>query len=161
MSYSKFILPFIGLIFCLFACGGNAQPEMKEGANYYGEKIDDSGAVDLAQLTEQLTATDTVEIKMSGTIAEVCQAKGCWMNLSSANSDEAVFIKFKDYAFFMPKNSAGKNAIVSGKLYSSVTSVDELRHYAEDKGMSKEEIEKINEPKREWNMMADGVIIYN
>lgn len=161
MSCSKLILPFIGLVLSLIACGGQAQPEMKEGANYYGEKITESGAVDMTILTPQLSANDTIDIKMSGIIADVCQAKGCWMNLSSANSDESVFIKFKDYAFFMPKNSAGKQAIVSGKLYSSVTSVDELRHYAEDKGMSKEDIEKITEPKREWSMMADGVIIYN
>lgn len=150
-------------VFSLFfiACGGQSQPEMHEGANYYGAKIDDNNAVDLSQVGMDLSVADTLEVKVTGKITEVCQAKGCWMNLVSSEGDAAVFIKFKDYAFFMPKNSAGKNAVVSGKLYSSLTSVDELRHYAEDKGATKEEIEKITEPQREWNMMADGVIIYN
>jgi len=83
------------------------------------------------------------------------------MTLQKENVDETVFIKFKDYAFFVPKDASGKEAIVSGKLYASVTSVDELRHYAEDKGASADEIAAITEPQREIRMMADGVIIYN
>ena len=43
----------------------------------------------------------------------------------------------------------------------NTTSVDELRHYAEDKGAPAEEIAAITEPKRELRMTADGVVIYN
>ena len=75
--------------------------------------------------------------------------------------DEVVFIKFKDYGFFVPKDANGKDAVVRGKLYAAVTSVDELRHYAEDKGASAAEIAAITQPQREIKMMADGVIIYN
>ena len=76
------------------------------------------------------------------------------------DSDEPVFIKFKDYAFFVPLDASGKEAVVSGVLSNTVTSIEELRHYAEDGGASVEEIAAITEPKMELKMMAEGVIIY-
>ena len=83
------------------------------------------------------------------------------MNLipTEGPTDQSVFVKFKDYGFFMPLDLAGSEVIVQGKAYKEVTSVDELRHYAEDEGLSAEEIAKITEPEEELKFMADGVII--
>ena len=39
------------------------------------------------------------------------------------------------------------------------TSVDELKHLAEDAGKSEAEIAKITEPKKEFKFLADGVVI--
>ena len=68
-------------------------------------------------------------------------------------------VTFKDYAFFMPKDLAGKHVVVDGYAYVENTPVDVLRHYAEDAGKSKEEIAAITEPKREVSFEAFGVII--
>ena len=69
------------------------------------------------------------------------------------------FVKFKDYAFFVPLNAVESEAIVSGKAFVSETSVAALRHYAKDGGQSDAEIAKITEPKVEYKFMADGVLI--
>lgn len=143
------------------SCRGQQAELTSEGANHFGEEINAQGATAFTEVSWPATSQDTLDIKVAGVIQEVCQAKGCWMTLQEDNADETVFIKFKDYGFFVPKDANGKDAIVRGKLYASVTSVDELRHYAEDKGASPEEIAKITEPEREIKMMADGVIIYN
>lgn len=133
-----------------------------DGKEYYGEKITADGAISYAQLIQQLETVDSVEnVKVTGSIEGVCQAKGCWMNIVSGTNanDEGLFVKFKDYAFFMPLDAAGSTATMSGKAYKEETSVDELRHYAEDEGQSAEEIAKITEPKVELKFMADGVIL--
>jgi len=143
------------------SCRGQQAELTVEGANFFGEQITKEGVTSFTEVVWPAASNDTMDIKLSGVIEEVCQAKGCWMTLQKENVDETVFIKFKDYAFFVPKDASGKEAIVSGKLYASVTSVDELRHYAEDKGASADEIAAITEPQREIRMMADGVIIYN
>ena len=39
------------------------------------------------------------------------------------------------------------------------SSVDELRHNAEDEGLSKEEIAKITEPEEQYKFMASGVLL--
>ena len=100
--------------------------------------------------------TDTVTTTLQGQINEVCQAKGCWMTIATGTESE-MMVKFKDYAFFMPKDISGRQVIMNGKAYYQETSVDELRHYAEDAGKSADEIAMITKPKRELRFLADGV----
>jgi hypothetical protein len=96
--------------------------------------------------------------KVKGKVVEVCQEKGCWMKLEKENG-EKLMVKFKDYAFFMPKNLAGKEVVLEGDATVKEISVKQQRHYAEDAGKSKEEIKKITEPKREVIFMASGVLV--
>ena len=57
----------------------------------------------------------------------------------------------------MPLDIVGKTVVVEGKAELKETSVAMQKHYAEDAGKSKEEIEKIKEPKKEVIMMIKGV----
>jgi hypothetical protein len=68
-------------------------------------------------------------------------------------------IRFKDYAFFMPKDADGRTFYAQGIASTDTTSVAQLRHYAEDAGKSAEEIAKITEPKVEIVFLAEGVIL--
>ncbi|CAL2095377.1 DUF4920 domain-containing protein [Tenacibaculum sp. 190524A02b] len=105
-----------------------------------------------------LTVGDTINLKFTSTIKEICTKKGCWMKLP-LNDQTETMVRFKDYSFFMPLDSKGKEVIVSGKAFIKETSVNELKHYAEDAGKSKEEIEKITNPKKEFAFLADGVLM--
>jgi hypothetical protein len=51
--------------------------------------------------------------------------------------------------------------VLDGVAKVTTTSVEELKHYAEDGGKSKEEIEKITEPKKEIEFTAKGVLVVN
>ena len=127
----------------------------------FGENIDESGSIDLSNAVALMADADSMPMKLVGKVTEVCQAKGCWMNVVADNGQgEPIFVQFKDYGFFMPKDCAGKKVILDGIAYKEITSVDELRHYATDKGASKEEIEKITEPKEELKFLASGVILH-
>jgi hypothetical protein len=118
-------------------------------------------SVEFAEVVKQLDTTDSVNVVMKAKVSEVCQAKGCWMNLVDpvASSDESLFVKFKDYAFFVPKDIAGREVLVEGVAFTEETSIEELRHYAEDAGKSEEEIAKITEPVTEKKFMASGVLL--
>lgn len=141
----------------------NTQEEATDAPSIFGEEITAEGAIPLSALTAQLNETDTSFVKVEGRVESVCQTKGCWMNLVDIkNPDgESIFVKFKDYGFFVPKDLAGSDVVLSGKAYATETSVAELKHYAEDEGLSEEEIAAITEPKKEFNFMADGVVITN
>jgi hypothetical protein len=125
---------------------------------YYGEKISADGAVAVSQLPTLMKGKEKIEIKLTGKIESVCQKKGCWMQLDLGNGQK-MRVKFKDYAFFVPKNAAGKTAIIEGVAFKETIDVATLRHYAEDAGKSKEEIAKITQPREEINFEAKGVII--
>ncbi|WP_442265295.1 DUF4920 domain-containing protein [Tenacibaculum sp. ZS6-P6] len=127
----------------------------------FGEKISAEGAStseEALKKYQDLKVGDTVTIKFASKINEVCTKKGCWMKLP-LSQDEEIMVRFKDYGFFMPLDSQGKDVIVEGKAFVKITPVDELRHYAEDAGKSKEEIEKITEPKQEMAFLAHGVLL--
>ena len=124
----------------------------------FGADFSPATVLAFAELNEQVPSTDSVEVMVQGKVDAVCQAKGCWMTMISPAGEE-MMVRFKDYGFFMPKDIAGREVIVSGKAFYQNTPVEELRHYAEDAGKSTEEIEAITEPKKELRFYADGVIL--
>lgn len=94
--------------------------------------------------------------KVQGKVVEVCKAMGCWAKLERADGS-TVMIKVKDHEFAMPLDLIGRVVVAEGSAEVKVTSVSMLKHYAEDGGKSKEEIDKIKEPKKEVLMTVKGV----
>lgn len=150
-------------------CGSNASQTADDttqeaasanGNQFFGEKITADDAMPYDFLLAKLESQDSMETKVKGKVSGVCQAKGCWMTIVSDEAGKPeMFVKFKDYGFFMPKDIAGREVVMRGKAYREMTTVEELKHYAEDEGKSKEEIEKITEPEEELKFMADGVVL--
>ena len=125
---------------------------------YRGKKITDEGAITAAELVEKMKTTDRLETKVIATIVAVCQVKGCWMQVDLGNG-ELMRVTFKDYGFFVPLDASGKTVLMEGVASQKNTSVEMLRHYAEDAGKSKEEIEAITEPENKLAFEAVGVIV--
>lgn len=126
----------------------------------YGEKINDSDVLTSDAMMahyKNLKLGDTISSKLKGKIVEVCPKTGCWMTLD-VKGDKTVLVRFKDYGFFMPLDAKGE-AIVDGKAFVTETSVEELRHYAEDAGKSAEEIAAITMPKMQYRFEAEGVLL--
>tara|TARA_Y100000991_G_scaffold63138_1_gene46981 strand:+ start:135 stop:584 length:450 start_codon:yes stop_codon:yes gene_type:complete len=95
---------------------------------------------------------------IEGQIIDVCPKKGCWMNVKT--DKDTIFVKFRDYAFFVPKSGIqGKKVFMSGDIFRDTISIERLRHYAEDAKKSKKEILAITQPEYKINMIADAVAI--
>ncbi|CAN5532174.1 hypothetical protein BH10BAC1_BH10BAC1_19060 [soil metagenome] len=160
----KKLILFSTICIALFSsCGSNQ--ESQEGViavdttlMYFGDSITTEGAVACTDIVNQIKGKDSIQIKLTGTIEDVCQKKGCWMNVVIGNG-KLMRVKFKDYAFFMPKNADGKTVFIDGWAYNDTVPVAQLQHYAEDAGKSKEEITKITEPEVSISFEANGVII--
>lgn len=128
-------------------------------ADSFGDKIKADGAVDAGAFLKAMEGQDSMEVKIKAPIVAVCQKKGCWMNIDLGDG-KTMMVRFKDYGFFVPKDASGRTAVMQGKAFKEVLSVEMLRHYAEDGGKSKEEIEKITEPETRLSFEASGVLIY-
>ncbi|MGK4568621.1 DUF4920 domain-containing protein [Flavobacterium sp. 3HN19-14] len=139
----------------------NVEKEVKVSYASFGSKIAADKALskeDMMKKYASLKKGDTIAVKFKSKIKDVCKKKGCWMSMELPNSKEA-FVRFKDYGFFVPLNADKSDAIVSGKAFLDVISVEELKHYAKDGGKSQEEIDKITAPKITYAFTADGVLI--
>lgn len=123
----------------------------------FGEAISEGDIIASTQVKKAIGNNDHVDLRVTGTIEEVCQMKGCWLTMDIGGG-ETMRVTFKDYGFFVPKDSNGRTAIIEGVLKKEEQSVETLRHYAEDEGKSKEEIEKITEPVEVLTFVASGVL---
>ncbi|WP_426291674.1 DUF4920 domain-containing protein [Dyadobacter endophyticus] len=126
--------------------------------NNFGKQIDDKSAIAATALPGKMGDKNEMQAKVTGIVESVCQAKGCWMKVNLDNG-ETMRVVFKDYAFFVPKDISGKTVVFEGEAKKTTASVEHLRHYAQDAGQSKEDIEKITEPKDELTFVAEGVIV--
>jgi len=127
----------------------------------FGDKITDEEVISKEVMREKFSSLkegDTIAVKFSSSINEVCKSKGCWMKLNLGNEKETM-VKFKDYGFFMPLDSDDREVIVEGRAYVTKISVEEQQHYAKDAGKSEEEIANITEPEFTYAFEADGVLM--
>jgi hypothetical protein len=142
----------------VFAVAGFAQdPASATKGVTYGAGTTSEGSVPVADMEKKMV-NNKFDGKVYGKVVEVCQEKGCWMKIEKAGG-ETMMVKFKDYGFFMPKDIVGKEVVVDGSASLKETSVKQLQHYAKDAGKSKEEIEKINKPKKDIQFVASGVLV--
>ncbi|MFC5623485.1 DUF4920 domain-containing protein [Algoriphagus winogradskyi] len=130
----------------------------KEIPGNYGADLELADVVSPAEMISVVEKEGNFEGKIAGEIKEVCTKKGCWLTMDLPNG-ESMRVTFKDYGFFVPTTSQGYPIILEGVAVLTETDVETLRHYAEDGGMSKEEVAAITEPKREITFEAVGVVI--
>ena len=141
---------FLGLQACNNAGSGNDHS--------FGAAIDTSAAVPVTELVAAMGTETSKDMKVSGQIKQVCQAEGCWFKYDQGNGQE-LLVRMKDHSFKIPKDLAGKTALVEGLAHYDTTSVEKLRDYAKDEGQSDEEVAAIVNPEVKLIIEAKGVVI--
>jgi len=152
MKYNFVLISFISFISFAQKSDGNL--------SFYGSKIDLKEIEDYKLKKNILLNNPNKDVKIQGKIISTCPMKGCWMKMNIHN--DTLLVRFKDYAFFVPKTgSEGKSVIINGKISIDTLSVGQLKHYAEDAGKTKHEISLITKPEITLSFLADGLIIKN
>ena len=123
----------------------------------FGAKTTVTGAVAADALPALLEGKQIADVKVKGKVVEVCKAEGCWLRMQTPAGN--MLIKMKDHAFMVPLAMNGKTIVAEGTATLKETTVEMLKHYAEDAGKSKEEIDAIKEPKKEIVLQATGILV--
>ena len=139
--------------------GAAAVAPATPGQNY-GAAVSAAGALPMSALPAALGARDSARVTLVGKASAVCQAKGCWMTLPTADGQE-MRVRFRDYAFFVPKDLSGHEVVVSGWAYRSTVPQSELQHYAQDAGKTDQEVAAISHDEQQLTFLADGVRVVN
>jgi len=153
----KLILSFAAL---LIATLGLAQPPDVPATpgTTYGDEVKATGAIPVAELPQLLKNDQPQAVKVQGTVTDVCPKMGCWLALEMPDKS-TVFVKMKDYGFFVPTALKGKTVVMDAEAKILKTSVEELRHYAEDAKKSQQEIDAIKAPREEIRLTASGITV--
>jgi DUF917 family protein len=150
---------FLLIPILLFAFFVNAQPPKgpaKKGMSF-GKTTSEKNAVNANELASLLDLNAPKQMKVKGKVVEVCKAEGCWLRMETAGG--SMMVRMKDHKFFVPVSMQGKTIVANGTATLKETSVDMLRHYAEDAGKTKEEIAAIKDPKKEIILHATGILV--
>jgi Domain of unknown function (DUF4920) len=137
---------------------GEAVPVlMEKDREVYGAELQFKEETKLAEVLKDPKSFEGRKVRVSGVIDSVCQKRGCWIILK--DGDARTQVKFQGYGFFVPFDVAGRKVSVEGVAKETEISEKMRRHYAEDAGKSKEEIEKIKGPEKAVMFVVDCVEI--
>lgn len=157
-------ITIVALSIFTISCGQNSTnqeatvhtPEAHK--SFYGELITNDHVDPYGDIKTTAYQVGSAEGKIQGSIVQTCAKKGCWMEV--ATGDDTLFVKFKDYGFFVPTEGVeGKIVTMRGVASLDTVSVEELQHFAEDAGKSAEEIAAITQEQYKVRFTADGLII--
>ena len=115
------------------AAEGAAEEEVT-GA--YGDPLDDAlPLTTLASIIEDPSSYEDQVVRTRGTIAQVCQRMGCWMELREGEDGPAVRVPMAGHAFFLPRSAAGRSAEMQGRVALRELTAD-AREHLESEGAS-------------------------
>ncbi len=126
------------------------------GGTVYGDSFEPQNPFTATALTQGAAEHHGKEVTVKGTIRTVCQAKGCWHRLATDDAKTDVLVKASRYHVFLPKDAAGRTAIVKGTFSHQLMPLDEAKHFAEDAGLDPN---TVTEAPMTYGIDASGVIL--
>lgn len=166
------LLFVFGLIMLVSACdsaGNKNQPNLSSTAErsedldarqigYYGEKIDEEGAITGKEMKDKLGSSTSMKVKVKGEVVEVCKEKGCWLHMDMEDGT-TLQIDMDKGNFTVPKDITGRLVIAEGTVKREVEEIENLADYAQEVGKTEEEARKTLVLESKLSFTASGVII--
>jgi cytochrome c-type biogenesis protein CcmE len=71
-------------------------------------------------------------VLVAGLVVQVCEERGCWLQLASDRPSETLKIKVEDGVIVFPMSARGKQAVVEGVIEQVVLTADAARAQAQE-----------------------------
>ena len=107
----------------------------EDGVIRRGDALSTTAALTVPAVFDQAKELGGKSVKVTGTVDQVCAAKGCWMVLK--DDDKTIRITSKGYKFFVPQSAKGKTATLEGDLVVKEMSQAEAQHLEDDAAAAK------------------------
>lgn len=72
------------------------------------------------------------DVRVEGTITDVCSKRGCWMQIASDKEFQTLRFKVEDGVIVIPVEAKGKKAIAQGKLTKSELTAEQALAQAKE-----------------------------
>jgi hypothetical protein len=135
------VVSFVAVTFCMLVAAAVGAEVIRlsepvavtDDAEVFGAPLDaDANPTSLEALLDSPLDYLGAPVRIEARISQVCQKKGCFMIATSGK--HAVRISFKDYAFFVPTDTAGKTVTLTGTVIERTISDEQAAHFREDAG---------------------------
>lgn len=114
-----------------------ATSAMTGGWDHYGSefRLPYEAAMPAEELLRDPARHLAQTVRVRGRVADVCQAKGCWMVLTPmSGGPEMIRVTMKDHAFSVDKQGHGREADLEGLLIEKPVDPETVAHYEGEAG---------------------------
>ena len=105
-------------------------PSASSGVKTYGAAITPGQTVPISKVVAAPDSYTKSPVIVEATVRRACSRKGCWMEVAEGEDSkhQGCRVTFKDYGFFVPKDSAGAKARVQGVVKTRRVNASEVSH---------------------------------
>lgn len=130
-----------------------------EDGMLYGKAYD--GTLTIMSFSDLMSNPQDLDGKVvlvKGSVADVCQKMGCWMTISDGTNTVRVITQ---HEFLLPKDIAGREAVVAGQFNITELSEEAARHYNDESKNPAVKTEDIKGSQKGFEIQATGIKILN
>lgn len=130
-----------------------------ENSKKYGKEITLKEKTKISKIIENPESYVGKKVLVEGNVVDVCEKRGCWMNISGDKDFETIRVKVNDGEIVFPMEAKGKKALVEGEVYSIVVEGEECKDDCKKEGESKEKCEHEKTTKKVYQIKGIGAEI--
>lgn len=152
------------IIVALAAC--QSEPPATEAGPFdgtpYGEAITLTTLTHVAVILERPDDFVGERVLVEGTVADVCDHMGCWMDIMGEDEGQKIQVKVDDGVIVFPQSATGQRARVEGVVEKIERTEEEAmeaaRHRAEERGLEFDPA-TVAGPETVYRIKATGALI--
>lgn len=84
----------------------------------YGDEITLNEKTNVSEILSDPEKYEGQKVLIEGLVVNVCEKRGCWIEVSSDKPYETIRVKVKDGEIVFPLEAKGEKALVEGEVYS-------------------------------------------
>ena len=84
----------------------------------YGKDLTLTEKTAVAAILEKPADYTGQKVLIEGTIVDVCEMRGCWIDVAADEGYEKIRVKVEDGVIVFPMEAKGKKAVVEGEVYA-------------------------------------------
>ena len=84
----------------------------------YGKDLTVTDKTEVNVILEKPAEFEGKKVLIEGTIVDVCEMRGCWIDIAAAEGYEKIRVKVDDGVIVFPMEAKGKTALVEGEVYA-------------------------------------------
>jgi hypothetical protein len=121
----------------------------------YGKDLTVTDKTEVSAIVETPAEFEGKTVLIEGTIVDVCEMRGCWIDIAAAEGYEKIRVKVDDGVIVFPMEAKGKTAMVEGEVYA-VTPAHECKGNCAEK---KEGEKCDHETAKVYQIKGEGAVI--
>jgi hypothetical protein len=128
----------------------------------YGKALSLNTKTTVSEILAAPAKYDGKRVQVEGAVVDVCESRGCWIELASDKEFESIIFKVEDGVITFPMSAKGKTARAEGVIKVTTLSKEELIERGKKQAAQEKttfDPSTVKGPKTTVRLMGEGAVI--